>query len=72
MAGGKDQPPPSAEPEGERNSKDPDGKSIVRGGEIRGEIKALTGLRIVAAVWDIARGRATSSRAMLDRACELE
>src|ERR1700761_332984 len=29
----------------------PDGKSIVRGGEIRGEIKALTGLRIVAAVW---------------------
>jgi peptidoglycan/LPS O-acetylase OafA/YrhL len=29
----------------------PDGKSIVRGAEIRGEIKALTGLRIVAAVW---------------------
>lgn len=30
---------------------DPDGKSSVRGGEIRGEIKALTGLRIVAALW---------------------
>jgi peptidoglycan/LPS O-acetylase OafA/YrhL len=29
----------------------PGGKSIVRSGEIRGEIKALTGLRIVAAVW---------------------
>ena len=29
----------------------PDGKSIVRGAEIRGEVKALTGLRIVAAVW---------------------
>jgi peptidoglycan/LPS O-acetylase OafA/YrhL len=29
----------------------PDGKSIVRGAEIRGEIKALTGLRILAAVW---------------------
>ena len=29
----------------------PDGKSIVRGAEIRGEIKALTGLRIVASVW---------------------
>ena len=30
---------------------DPDGKSSVRGAEIRGEIKALTGLRIVAALW---------------------
>ena len=29
----------------------PDRKSIVRGAEIKGEIKALTGLRIVAAVW---------------------
>ena len=29
----------------------PDGRSIVGSGEIRGEIKALTGLRIVAAVW---------------------
>ncbi len=28
-----------------------DGKSVVRSGEIKGEIKALTGLRIVAAVW---------------------
>ncbi len=30
---------------------DSDGKSSVRGTEIRGEITALTGLRIVAAVW---------------------
>ena len=34
-----------------RNRQSPHGKSIVRTGEIRGEIKALTGLRIVAAVW---------------------
>jgi peptidoglycan/LPS O-acetylase OafA/YrhL len=37
---------------GEANKQQgPDGKSIVRGAEIRGEIKALTGLRVVAAVW---------------------
>jgi len=51
MACGKDQPPRSAELEGERNSRIRTEKSIVRGGQIRGEIKALTGLRIIAAVW---------------------
>jgi peptidoglycan/LPS O-acetylase OafA/YrhL len=50
IACGRDQPP--GEPNEKANeTAGPDGKSIVRGGEIRGEIKALTGLRIVASVW---------------------
>src|SRR6201987_6289049 len=36
---------------GQRKRHSPDGKSILRSAEIRGEIRALTGLRIVAAVW---------------------
>src|SRR6201996_972005 len=36
---------------GQRKRHSPDGKSILRSAEIRGEIKALTGLRIIAALW---------------------
>lgn len=49
MAGGMDQPP--GQPRRRTRQQSSDGKNGVRAAEITGEIRALTGLRIVAAVW---------------------
>ncbi|CCK58532.1 Putative membrane acyltransferase [Mycobacterium canettii CIPT 140070010] len=49
MAGGMDQPP--GQPRRRTKQQSSDGKNAVRAPEITGEIRALTGLRIVAAVW---------------------
>ncbi|QOM09344.1 acyltransferase [Mycobacterium tuberculosis] len=49
MAGGMDQPP--GPPRRRTRQQSSDGKNGVRAAEITGEIRALTGLRIVAAVW---------------------